>query len=205
MVLYRTCVAGQDHTDARECMKGKRHSKLATTNAEKLPMPEKQRTVKRNAALENLGFPAVNIPLELHARIAALLLDGDNFEDASERALLLLNICSRRLEQGRRLAAMRDRMEKEFGRLGLTSDPVPFKQAVKLITAQKRFDRAEPDFLALLQVLYPKWSKPKLNAMFEGARRVGLTRERVLGFVSRFRELRAAGKLDKRRWNQIDR
>jgi hypothetical protein len=183
-------------------MKGVRRNKLATSDAEKPLVPEKQRTVRRNATLENLGFPAVNIPLELHARIAAILLDGDNFEDASERALLLLNICSRRLEQENHALAMVNRMDTEFSRLGLTQDPVPFKHALKVITRQKRFDRAEADFLTFLELLRPEWSKAKRSAVFDGCRRTGFKRERVLDFVSHFFEMRAAGKLDKRRWNR---
>ncbi len=43
---------------------------------------------------ENLGYVAADVPLELHAKVTALLLEGDKFEEASERALLLGNICS---------------------------------------------------------------------------------------------------------------
>jgi hypothetical protein len=168
----------------------------------KRPKASGTQITRRNVTFDNLGFPATPFPLELHAKIAALLLEGDNFEEASERAILLLNICSRRLDEAKHWVAMRTTMEKKFNRLGLYEDSVPFPRALKIITGQKRFDRAESDFLTFLQVKYPKWSKAMLGAVWDGVTRKGFKRERVLTFFAQFAEMRAQGKLGKRKPNR---
>lgn len=157
---------------------------------------------RRNIVFDNLCSPGATFPLELHAKIAALLLEGDNFEDASERAILLLNVCSRRLEQGKQWGATRRTMEKEFVRLRLDEDPVPFKRALKIITGQQRFDRAETDFLSFLQAIHPEWSKQELSGEWDRFNRNGFIREQVVDFVARFEKAHAQGRLDKRKPNR---
>ncbi len=157
---------------------------------------------RRNIVFDNFAYRGRLFPLELHAKIAALLLEGDNFEEASERAILLLNICADRLKQSKRWVAMRRTMEKEFARLGLDEDSVPFNRALKIITGQDRFGRAEPDFLSFLQAINPGSTKQQLTAEWNQFKRNGFKREQIVDFVTRFKEMRARGKLDKRKPNR---
>jgi hypothetical protein len=160
-------------------------------------------TIRRNIESEDgLIFPVETIPLELHAKIAAMLLKGDEFEEASEGALTLLNFCWRKLERARLAVMKRRAVEKEFVRLGVNEDPLPFKLALRIITGQKRLDRAEPDFLSFVQAKYANWSKPRLSGWWDIRQRIGMSIDQVVKFRDQFHAMRAEGDLGKRKPNR---
>ena len=158
--------------------------------------------VRRNVVFDNLVFPPTDYSLDLHAKIAALLLEGDEFERAAERALLLLNICSKRLAQNKTQKETRRRAEADLKRLNLRGESLPFARGVKIITGQSKIRRAEADFLTFLECVYPPWTKLQRTQFLRRIDREGFTTLHVVHLKSQFDDMRAAGELGQRWLNR---
>ncbi len=159
--------------------------------------PGRQPLDRDAASWLNFQFPAKTFPLELHAKIAALLLDGDDFQTASERALLLLNTCAQRGRKQSDFAATQEFFVKQFKDLGLDGT-VPLKRAMAIITGQSRPDRAEADFLMFLEHRDPEWSKAQPTDL-QGWTREGLHRAVVVCLRVEFQFRAIQGELGKSR------
>lgn len=155
------------------------------------------------AVRANLRIPD-DFPLELTAKIAAQLLQGDDYAKAANRALSLLQECKQRLKANKEakesyLAAfMHANVSPDFEvPEGLFK--VPFGPAIKKVTGQKRSDRAETDYLTFLEATNPSQNKAERTAALKIEEREGIDAALVQKLSARFEKLRDEGKLGKRR------
>ena len=153
-----------------------------------------------------LEFVARDYPLELLATVAVRLLKGASREDykaAAESALGLLT--ARDLLREHHTVARKEVREMVLSTWQyptgstLPGTPIiPYKKGIRILTGQKRIDRAEQDYKRYVEVFKPEWT-PKQVDGFIGERRgcgfytLPLEQER-----RRFVELVADGRLGKR-------
>jgi hypothetical protein len=154
-------------------------------------------------AQELVSLPA-EYPLELVANIASRLLVGEDYQGAANRALRLLQACNQTQEK------IKDRKEflnAKFMRAAGESDDfefpeglyrMPYVEAIKFITGQKRHDRAEEDYLRFSEAIKPSQSKSELNKALKLEESQGIDAGIARKLRRQFDELREQGKLDKR-------
>ena len=141
---------------------------------------------------------------EVLASTAVHLLEGDNYYEAADRALRLLEACQQRLVRNEMdCQGMRDKV-KQMNELEEThqikEDFVPYGQAVKIITGQTRPERAREYFERLLGLhlkyhLKDRYTPQELTKSLK-AHEEGLSRDAVLHYKKEYEMRRATGELE---------
>ncbi len=133
------------------------------------------------------------------ARVAALFLgpEDEDYANAALRALRLMHVCASVLNRNRRLwdaAKITDKRLAAAGAAGLDVT-IPFKQAIKIITGERRKKRAEAAFLSYMETTMPDATKKQLVAEYSEAEQDGFTGRELLAVQSKFDALREEGRL----------